>query len=166
MVYAGAEKVKGHVPTLPGIRSALAAREPGPIRPFSPGRGHAAVALALAGPDDALSLCFLRRAVRGADRWSGQVAFPGGGSESGDASALAAAIRETREEVGLSLSGRECLGALPDVLVRGEPPVAISPYVFHAGDPPPPLGTSAEAPAAFWVPLAHLWSPENRATLD
>ena len=45
-------------------------------------------------------LFFIRRAEHPQDRWS-RIAFPGGRRDPDDASLLATAIRETREEVGI-----------------------------------------------------------------
>ena len=57
------------------------------------------------------SVLLIKRAERRGDPWSGQIAFPGGKSQSGDLTARDTAIRETREEVGIDLSrGAEFLG--------------------------------------------------------
>ena len=56
------------------------------------------------------STLLIKRAERVGDPWSGQVAFPGGKSQEGDASLKGTAIRETREEVGLDLGNAEFLG--------------------------------------------------------
>lgn len=49
---------------------------------------------------------------------SGQIALPGGKLDEGDADAIAAALRETQEEIGLSPERVEVLGTLP-VYVTG-----------------------------------------------
>ena len=49
---------------------------------------------------------------------SGQIALPGGKLDEGDADAIAAALRETQEEIGLSPDRVEVLGTLP-VYVTG-----------------------------------------------
>lgn len=47
---------------------------------------------------------FIKRASRKGDRWTGHVALPGGKRDPEDLDDLAAAIRETSEEIGLDLT--------------------------------------------------------------
>lgn len=62
---------------------------------------------------------FIKRAGRAGDKWSGHTALPGGKRDPKDADDLAAAIRETKEEVGLDLTCRGCfhVGNLPERVV-------------------------------------------------
>lgn len=51
-------------------------------------------------------------------RHAGQISFPGGRIEASDADVVAAALRETAEELGIASSFIEPLGFLPDRAVR------------------------------------------------
>jgi len=82
--------------------------------------------------DARLDVLFIRRAASPADPWSGNVALPGGRVDPGDAGPLAAAIRESREELGLDLSDAELLGPLHDIhTAPGLPKMVVRPFVFH-----------------------------------
>ena len=61
-------------------------------------------------------MLFIKRAARKGDRWTSQVALPGGKREPQDADDRAASIRETLEETGLELKKDYCLevGNLPE----------------------------------------------------
>lgn len=90
---------------------------------------------------------------------SGQVAFPGGRIDSGDASAEAAALRETMEEIGLPGERVEVIGRLPDYVTgsgyRIAPVLSVVKPGFHLHLNP------AEVDAAFEVPLSFLMDPAN-----
>src|SRR5438093_2935884 len=92
----------------------------------------AAVAVVLHDGNDGIEALCIHRAVRAGDVWSGQIAFPGGRRDPGDADLLATAIRETMEEVGVDLSSAERLGVLDDLYPRTPvlPPVVVRPFVF------------------------------------
>ena len=127
---------------------------------------QAAVALVLAGEATHLHVCLIRRAEHEPDRWSGHMALPGGRVDAGDPSARAAAIRETREEVGLRLDRAPYLGSLESLPVSsaGKPTgMSLTSFVFHLGDMLEQFTPSDEVAEAFWVPLRHLLDPRNAA---
>ena len=93
-------------------------------------------------------LLYIKRATNATDPWSGNVAFPGGKHDVGDADDQATAVREALEEVGLDLSvaGRLafCVGRLSDrsVTARGatRQGFVLCPFVFVLVSPrTPPL---------------------------
>jgi len=148
------------MPTLEQIRSALPAHRPVALD----GDNRASVAIVLRGDlDGSPEVLFIERARRRGDPWSGHMAFPGGRVSPEDSGARDAAERETREEVGLSLSHAERLGRLDDM--QGRPATAagalvISAYVYHCPDPPP-LVPNHEVRTAFWFPLGELLEGER-----
>ena len=156
------------MPTLTEIRRALERHE-AHLRPFVPVRDHAAVAMILAGPPDALSLCFIRRAEREGDPWSGHYAFPGGRAHRDDPSPQAVAERETDEEVGLALEPGHLLGPLSEMPVKlggVDTGMVLSPFVYYLGERHAPLAPNGEVAAAYWVPLAHLWDADHTTHLE
>ena len=125
---------------------------------------HAAVALVLAGDASDLCVCLIRRAEHELDRWSGHVALPGGRVDPIDLGPREAAIRETREEVGLRLERSPYLGSLgaQPINRNGRPgELSLSSYVFHLGEVLEQFTPNDEVAEAFWVPLRHLLDPRN-----
>ena len=150
-------------PDLERVRRALAGPE---LPDRKPAGRHAAVALVLAGGAADLHMCLIRRAEHEPDRWSGHMALPGGRVDARDQSIRAAAIRETREEVGLRLDGAPYLGPLGTMPVSsaGQPTgMSLSSFVFHLGDMLERFTLSDEVAEAYWVPLRHLLDPRNAA---
>jgi 8-oxo-dGTP pyrophosphatase MutT (NUDIX family) len=87
---------------------------------------------------------------------TGEVSFPGGRLDEGEP-AVDAALRETREEVGIEPSTVEILGRLsPLVTVQGH--VLISPFVGALPARPALVPNPAEVERAFDVSLAELVS--------
>lgn len=150
-------------PDLERIRRALAGTERLDRKPAGK---QAAVALVLAGESADLHVCLIRRAEHEPDCWSGHMALPGGRVDADDPSIRAAAIRETREEVGLRLDRAPYLGALETMPVSaaGQPTgMSLSSFVFHLGDMLERFTLSDEVAEAFWVPLQYLLDPSNAA---
>jgi len=164
-VIHDAERLRAIVshPAMAKLRSSLSSRRPAEATAEA-GVRRAAVALIFrAGRDGSPELLFIKRAEYPGDPWSGQIAFPGGREESGDASLQQTAIRETREETGIDL-GREgmLIGVLDDLRPRTVrlPAVVVRPYVAVL-DRSEPLELSAEVALAFWIPFGDLADKES-----
>jgi 8-oxo-dGTP pyrophosphatase MutT (NUDIX family) len=92
---------------------------------------------------------------------AGQIAFPGGKIEAGDASPVAAALREAQEEIGLDHSLVDPIGHLDLYLTFSG--FRILPTVARV-DPSHRLTLNrAEVDEAFEVPLAFLMDAQNHA---
>jgi 8-oxo-dGTP pyrophosphatase MutT (NUDIX family) len=147
--------------TLATVRRAL--RDHRPQVADAPDARPAAVALVLLEGPQGPEIILIKRAERDDDPWSGQMALPGGRYDVGDRDLEATAVRETREETGVDLSGAERLGALDDLYPRASllPPVVVRPFVF-ALTRRPALVPSDELQRAFWLPLGRLSEPGVR----
>lgn len=91
---------------------------------------------------------------------AGQVAFPGGRTEEHDFDAVATALRETEEEVGLPRSHIEVVGRL-DLFLTGTG-FSITPVVGLVAVPYPLHPDPSEVADAFEVPLDFILDENNR----
>lgn len=90
---------------------------------------------------------------------SGQIAFPGGKADAQDADAVATALREAQEEVGLEAQFVEVIGTLP-IYTTGSAFI-VTPVVALV-DPGFTLSPNADEVAdVFEVPLDFLMDPAN-----
>lgn len=108
-------------------------------------------------------LCFIRRAAHPLDRFSGQMAFPGGVKEADDPDMLSTAVRETFEETGMRLDrcGRVA-GRLDDESPKGavgrfERSYLVTPFVCVLVSDSPARARD-EVDRIFWMPVADLES--------
>lgn len=154
-------------PTWDDVRRAVSSRPATAITPAAVSR--AAVALILRDGETGLELLFIRRAEHPHDPWSGQMAFPGGRAEPGDADLAATAMRETWEEIGVDLArAAERVGALDEVraMARMRPmELSIQPFVFRLVTDTEPV-LSGEVRSVHWLPLGALLGADLRSTLD
>ncbi len=145
-------------PAIVKLRSALDAHKSVGGGKEEGGRRAAVALIFRAGEGGAPELLFIKRADYPADPWSGQVAFPGGREEAGDANLADTALRETREETGIDLrNDGTVIGTLDDLRPQttGLPAIIVRPYVvlLNRADS---LLLSDEVALAFWVPLEEL----------
>lgn len=139
-----------------------------PADPELPAK-FAAVALVLHEHAGELALLWIQRAESPRDPWSGQMGFPGGKGEPGDAGSLEAARRETLEELGLALDPGDWLGALAEVRARnrqGYAPFKVCPHVFWKPRLPELTPDPAEVARVHQIPLGYLAEPAHRDTLE
>lgn len=90
---------------------------------------------------------------------AGQIAFPGGKVDEADADAVAAALREAQEEVGLDPGRVEVLGHLPTYTTGTA--FVITPVVALVETPADLVANPAEVDTVFEVPLAFLMNPAH-----
>jgi len=127
---------------------------PGDPRPAEDGKRRAAVSVLLHDEPAGPRVLLMKRAERPGDPWSGHISLPGGRHEAFDADLHATAIRETREELCIELSGTRYLGQLPVLTPRTSGPngIEVTPFVFLTEVAVEPR-CGPEALSAFWLPL-------------
>ncbi|CAI2176894.1 15726_t:CDS:2 [Funneliformis geosporum] len=114
---------------------------------------------------------YIKRALREGDRWSGQMAFPGGKQDINDVDDLDTAERETFEEVGLDLGNHKlfmCVGALDDREITSTFGKILL-MVLCPFESPPIEISGSEVASTHWIPLSiffnseitQKWDPES-----
>jgi 8-oxo-dGTP pyrophosphatase MutT (NUDIX family) len=90
---------------------------------------------------------------------AGQISFPGGRVEEGDADVVATALRESEEEIGLAATLIDVLGTLPEYLTATG--YRVTPVIGMVERPFTLMLDDFEVSEAFEVPLSFLMNPAN-----
>lgn len=134
-------------------------RRVGDHRPRTTDTCWAATALILTDGPRGPEVLMIRRVTRDGDRWSGDMALPGGKADPGDVSVAHTAAREAVEETQVVVS--DPVGRLDDTGGRGYSQT-VATVVFTAEGRPAPVPEPGEVAEAVWLPLADLADPSNK----
>lgn len=114
---------------------------------------EAAVLVPVIATDSGAQLILTKRASH-LKHHPGQISFPGGKRDQGDADLVATALREAQEEIGLVVENVEVIGKIPPhETVTGFMVTPVFGVVKDNFEPKPELGEVAEV---FRVPLSHV----------
>lgn len=119
---------------------------------------QASVLVPIVARPDGLSMLLTLRTAHLHDH-AGQISFPGGRVDAGDADAVATALRETEEEIGLSRRHIEVLGNLPDYQTGTG--FLVTPVVSLVHPPFELAADDFEVAEIFEVPLGFLMDGAN-----
>ena len=136
------------------LRARLAARERAEFHDASARRAAVLVPI-VAAPSGFELLCFER--TREVLEHKGEICLPGGAVEPDDRDVVAAALRETREELGIDEARVDVLGLLDDVHTTVSNYV-ITPVAGFIGARPEVIADPLEVARPITVPLAALLS--------
>jgi 8-oxo-dGTP pyrophosphatase MutT (NUDIX family) len=125
---------------------------------------QAAVAAILKPGPLGAEVLLIKRADREGDPWSGHLAFPGGKREATDSSLLVTSIRETKEEVGLTLPSSSFVVRLEDVRARTNG-YKVAEFVFTLDASSVVLEANEEVQDTLWVPLERIALSQGKDTM-
>jgi 8-oxo-dGTP pyrophosphatase MutT (NUDIX family) len=132
-----------------------------PDVPFDRPPVEAAVLIGLIRRPNGLGVLYTERAADLRSH-SGQIAFPGGKIDAGDADAADAALREAAEEVDLDRADAEILGFMPPYFTGSN--YLITPVVALVEPHGPFVPNPGEVKSVFEVPLDWLADSRNYGT--
>lgn len=156
-IHSGLPGAAAHQRMAPVTRSIL------PVDPADFPQAKTAAVMILLSPQHAVPAITLieRPAYEGVH--GGQVSFPGGKMEETDADLLTAALRETREEIGVT-DEIQLIGQLSNVYI---PPsnFFVYPFVGFLTTSPAFQPDPREVSRVFNMPIAHLLDPASKGTV-
>lgn len=127
------------------------------LNPDRPPRA-ASVLIPLIVHGDAVGVLLTQRTAHLHDH-AGQISFPGGGVDAGDTDAIATALREAHEEIGLPPAHVDVIGTLPEYLTATS--YRVTPVIGLVEQSFAPVLDTFEVCEVFEVPLAFLMDPIN-----
>jgi len=119
----------------------------------------AAVLVGLVERPHGMGVLFTKRTAHLTDH-AGQISFPGGRVDAGDPDAVAAALREAEEEVGLPAHNVEMVGRLDTYVTRTG--FEVTPCVGFVSPPETYRPDPFEVAEVFEVPLSFFLSSQSR----
>jgi 8-oxo-dGTP pyrophosphatase MutT (NUDIX family) len=149
--------------TKDNLRQALGLRENRNLSQLTHDYACVAVILHETSAGD-LDLAVIRRAEIKTDPWAGHLALPGGRREEHDADDIQAAVREAREEIGISLNSAQALGQIHDIQARRGGTLLkffLRPVVFLIEEKGQANLDPMEVAQLYWIPLSHFLEPKN-----
>ena len=124
----------------------------------------ASVLIILEKRNGELGIYFIKRSEYPDDKFSGQIAFPGGKRKKQDETLLDTAVRETEEEIGIDVKKcGEIIGELNFVnpYTKSVRHYIVKPYVAVLTEKVK-IAKNFEVEDVFWIPVSHLKDKKNR----
>ena len=137
------------------IRTILAERKPRELS--GEGKRAAGVLVLCSSRGGSDSLILTKRTSR-VEHHKGEISFPGGSRDLGDADIIATALRETHEEIGISPDDIDVLGCLDQDSTRTG--YLISPVVGNLKGDSDFSANSYEVDTILEIPVSHLLDPK------
>jgi 8-oxo-dGTP pyrophosphatase MutT (NUDIX family) len=148
---------------------ATAGLDPESFRRYSPqvpsGARNSAVLMVLGEDANGVPDVLLQLRADTPGAHAGQVSFPGGGAEPGDAGPVDTALREAAEEVGVAPDAVRPAALLPPLYVPVSQYLVTPVLAFWTREQSVAVVDPGETAAVARIPLAHLADPSNRCSV-